>query len=206
LSRLLTNKEVDVVEVAVYDVLLRVPKGVELQWPQDASKVGRMALVVLKEREGERTMGIWVGVPEANAMIQPLAKLAVPRPMTHDLLSRLLEVNNTHVEKVAVTSLHDTTFYATLWLRVGERVHEIDARPSDALSLALRLQVPIFVATDLFAQQSQHVEQMRPAMVLRSQQLDPPGDAAIELRSFRSPCSVETSESRSHHSWERNTL
>jgi bifunctional DNase/RNase len=122
LPRLLTNKEVDVVEVAVYDVLLRVPKGVELQWPQDASKVGRMALVVLKEREGERTMGIWVGVPEANAMIQPLAKLAVPRPMTHDLLSRLLEVNNTHVEKVAVTTLHDTTFYATLWLRVGERV------------------------------------------------------------------------------------
>jgi bifunctional DNase/RNase len=68
----------------------------------------------------------------------------------------------------------------------GNVCNEIDARPSDALSLALRLQVPIFVATDLFEQQSQHVEQMRPAMVLRSQQLDPPGDADIELRSFRS--------------------
>ena len=53
MSRLLTNKEIDVVEVAVYDMLLRIPKGVEVQWPQGASKVGRMALVVLKEREEE---------------------------------------------------------------------------------------------------------------------------------------------------------
>jgi len=90
------------------------------------------------------------------------------------------------VEKIAVTKLHDRTFYATLWVHVGERVHEVDARPSDAFSLALRVQVPIFVAADLFEQQSQPLEQMSSAMVQRSQELDPPGDTEIELRSFRS--------------------
>ena len=148
--------------------------------------VTKTPIVILKDPDNKLNLPIWIGLLEATAMATEIEGVKMARPMTHDLLSRLLEVNNIHVEKVAVTTLHDTTFYATLWLRVGERVHEVDARPSDALSLALRLQVPIFVATDLFAQQSQHVEQMRPAMVLRSQQLDPPGDAAIELRSFRS--------------------
>lgn len=65
------------VAVTVYDILLRVPKGAEARWPQDAAKLGRMAFMVLKEREGERAMGMWVGLSEANAMIRPLAKLTV---------------------------------------------------------------------------------------------------------------------------------
>src|SRR6266699_6019105 len=181
-----SEKGGSMVEMTVHDVLFRVPKGAEVQWPQDASKLGRMATVVLKEREGEHYLSIWVGLLEAIAIVRPLAEVVTPRPMTHDLIARLVEVSASRVEKIAVTKLHDRTFYATLWVHVGERVHEVDARPSDAFSLALRVQVPIFVAADLFEQQSQPLEQMSSAMVQRSQELDPPGDTEIELRSFRS--------------------
>jgi bifunctional DNase/RNase len=180
------RKAVGMVEVTVHDVLFRVPKGAEVQWPQDASKLERMATVVLKEREGERCLSVWVGRPEAIAIAQPLAAVVTPRPLTHDLIARLVEVSASRVEKMAITKLHDRTFYATLWVRVGECVHEVDARPSDALSLALRMQMPIFIAADLFEQQSQPLEQMPAILAQRSQELDPPGDTEIELRSFRS--------------------
>src|SRR5262249_32944411 len=135
------------IEVTVYDVLLHVPKGAEVQWPRDAAQLGRMplrmALVILKECQGERLLPIWVGIPDAIAIAQPLAEVTPPRPMTHDLIARLVEVSASRVVKVAVTKLYDRTFYATLWVHVGEGVHEVDARPSDALSLALRMRIPI---------------------------------------------------------------
>ena len=174
------------VEVTVHDVLFRVPKGAEVQWPQDVLKLGSLATVVLKEREGEHYLSIWVGLPDAIAIAQPLAEVVPPCPLTHDLIARLVEVSASRVEKIAVTKLYDRTFYATLWVRVGNCVHEVDARPSDALSLALRMQVPIFVAIDLFEQQRQPLEQMPLIEVQRSQELDPPGDTEIELCSFRS--------------------
>jgi uncharacterized protein len=183
------------VEVTVHDVLFRVPKGAEVQWPHDVLKLRSMATVVLKEREGEHSLSIWVGLPDAIAIAQPLAAVVPPRPMTHDLIARLVEVSASRVEKIAVTKLHDRTFYATLWVRVGGRVHEVDARPSDALSLALRVQVPIFVAVDLFEQQSQSLEQMPATLVQRSQELDPSGDTEVELRSFRSLLSKDVSGS-----------
>jgi len=183
------------VEVTVHDVLFRVPKGAEVQWPHDVLKLRSMATVVLKEREGEHSLSIWVGLPDAIAIAQPLAAVVPPRPMTHDLIARLVEVSASRVEKIAVTKLHDRTFYATLWVRVGGRVHEVDARPSDALSLALRVQVPIFVAADLFEQQSQPLEQMPATLVQRSQELDPSGDTEVELRSFRSLLSKDVSGS-----------
>jgi len=183
------------VEVTVHDVLFRVPKGAEVQWPHDVLKLRSMATVVLKEREGEHSLSIWVGLPDAIAIAQPLAAVVPPRPMTHDLIARLVEVSASRVEKIAVTKLHDRTFYATLWVRVGGRVHEVDARPSDALSLALRVQVPIFVAADLFEQQSQPLEQMPATLVQRSQELDPSGDTEIKLRSFRSLLSKDVSGS-----------
>jgi uncharacterized protein len=183
------------VEVTVHDVLFRVPKDAAVQWPQDASKLGRMATVVLKERAGEHYLPIWVGRPEAIAIAQPLAEVVTPRPMTHDLIARLVEVSASRVEKMAITKLHDRTFYATLWVRVGECMHEVDARPSDALSLALRVQVPIFVAADLFEQQRQPLEQMPSTLMQRSQELDPLGDTEIELRSFRSLLSKDVSGS-----------
>lgn len=174
------------VEVTVHDILLRVPKGVAIQWPQDISKLGSMAYILLKERVGERILSIWVGLPEGLAMAQPLAALSPPRPMTHDLIARLVEVSGNRVERVAVTKLHEQTFYATLWIRVGDREHEVDARPSDALSLALRVHAPIFVAPDLFEQQSLPPEQAMPTIETRIEKIDPPGDMEMEWQSFRS--------------------
>ena len=173
------------VEVTVHDILLRVPKGVAIQWPQDYSKLGNMAYVLLKERVGERILSIWVGLPEGLAMAQPLAAISPPRPMTHDLIVRLVEVSESQVTKVMITKLHEQTFYATLWVRVGDHEHEVDARPSDALSLALRVHAPIFVAADLFEQQSLPPEQALPAIETRIEKIDPPGEMEMEWQSFR---------------------
>ena len=112
------------VEVTVHDVLFQVPKGAAVQWPQDASKLGSMATVVLKERGGEYQLSIWVGLPEAIAIAQPLAEVVPLRPMTHDLIARLIEVSSSRVEKMAVTKLHDRNFYATLWVRGGWRTRD----------------------------------------------------------------------------------
>ena len=175
------------VEVAVHDVLSRVPKDAAVQWPQDASKLGRMATVVLKEREGEHYLSIWVGLPEAIAIALPLAAVVPSRPMTHDLIVRLVEVNASRVEKMAITQLHDRTFYATLWVRVGDGVHGVDARPSDAINLALHMRVPIFVDPGVFARASLSPESVLPEAEAQYQCIMQTGDdPELELRSFRS--------------------
>jgi bifunctional DNase/RNase len=117
--------------------------------PDDALLV---AQVLAKEVAGERILPIWVGLVEGNQLALQLANLSTPRPMTYDLMARLLKVAEIPVERVAVTNLRDNTFYATIWVRVGDRSHEVDARPSDALNLALRMNAPIFVAPELFQQ------------------------------------------------------
>jgi bifunctional DNase/RNase len=144
-----------------------------------------MALVVLKEHARERSLPMWVGVAEGNALALALAAVAPPRPMTHDLMARLVEACQSQVEKVAVTMVQDKTYYATLWVRVGGQVTEVDARPSDALSLAVRVHVPIFVASDLFAQHSLPLERMLPDMEAHYQELKAPEDTAMEMVSFR---------------------
>jgi len=174
------------VEVTVHDVLFRVSKGAEVQWPQDASKLGSMATVVLKERGGAHQLSIWVGLPEAIAIAQPLAEVVPLRPMTHDLIARLVEVSANRVEKMAVTKLHDRTFYATLWVRVGDGVHEVDARPSDAINLALRMRVPIFVDPAVFAGGSLSPESVLPEAEAQYQSIMHTGDdPELELQSFR---------------------
>jgi bifunctional DNase/RNase len=146
------EEEVAMVEVMVDDIIVRAPKGAVATWtgPQDY-QLDPVYVVVLKERAGERILPIWVGRFEASALALQLRAVATPRPMTHDLTARLLEVVEARVEKVTVTRLHENTFYATIGVRVGDRSHEVDARPSDALTLALRTNAPIFVVPELFA-------------------------------------------------------
>ncbi len=104
-----------------------------------------MPIVVLKDVEGDSLLPIWVGVFEANAIALEIEKVTTPRPMTHDLLKNLLIGLNISVQKVVVTELKDDTFYAMIWAeRDGESIC-LDARPSDALALALRMDCPIFV-------------------------------------------------------------
>jgi bifunctional DNase/RNase len=102
-------------------------------------------IVILKDVGGDSVLPIWVGVPEANAIMLEMEKVSTPRPMTHDLIKNVLTGLETQVHKVVVTELREDTFYAVIWLERGGEVISIDSRPSDALALALRVDCPIFV-------------------------------------------------------------
>ncbi len=108
--------------------------------------VTSMPIVVLRELSGNRMLPIWVGVFEANAIALEMDGVAPPRPMTHDLMRRLVERLHGRVERVVVWALKENTFYALIYLDAGltEPV-SVDARPSDAIALALRTKSPIFV-------------------------------------------------------------
>jgi bifunctional DNase/RNase len=104
-----------------------------------------MPIVVLKDVSSETVMPIWVGIFEANAIFNEIEKVAASRPMTHDLTRNLIRNLNAELERVVITEIRDDTFYAILWLRQGAEPLTIDARPSDAIALALRADCPIFV-------------------------------------------------------------
>jgi bifunctional DNase/RNase len=102
-------------------------------------------IVVLKDVHGNSVLPIWVGVFEANAIALEIEKVQTPRPMTHDLLRNVFLGLDVRVDKVVVSDLKDDTFYAVIWIERDGQLVMIDARPSDALALALRMDCPIFV-------------------------------------------------------------
>ena len=113
--------------------------------------VTNMPIVILKDKAGERVLPIWVGIFEANAIALQMENIATPRPMTHDLLRNIITDLEGHVDRVVVSDLKDNTFYAIIHLTVkGERV-VVDARPSDAIALALRTRSPILVEETVIA-------------------------------------------------------
>ena len=105
-----------------------------------------MPIVVLKDVASDTVMPIWVGIFEANAIAIEIEKLAAPRPMTHDLTRNLIRHLNGTLERVVITELRDDTFFAVLWVRQDNEPITIDARPSDAIALALRADCPIYVS------------------------------------------------------------
>ncbi|MGB7547843.1 MAG: bifunctional nuclease family protein [Terracidiphilus sp.] len=105
-----------------------------------------MPIVVLKDVASDTVMPIWVGIFEANAIAIEIEKVSAPRPMTHDLTRNLIRHLNGWLERVVITELRDDTFFATLWIRQDDEPVAIDARPSDAIALALRADCPIYVA------------------------------------------------------------
>ena len=108
-----------------------------------------MPIVILKDKEGERVLPIWVGVFEANAIALQIENISTPRPMTHDLIRNILSEIEADVQRIVVCELRENTFYAMIYLdREGETM-AIDARPSDAIALALRTKSPIFVEDDV---------------------------------------------------------
>ena len=116
--------------------------------------VSRMPIVILRTQEGESVLPIFVGLFEANAIAQQLDGSLSPRPMTHDLLGNLIDALHARVDRVVITDLRDNTFFAIIHLeRNGEKL-AIDARPSDAMALALRVKVPIFVEDAVLARSS----------------------------------------------------
>jgi uncharacterized protein len=109
-------------------------------------------VVILKDTEGDRYLPIWIGAWEASAIAMRLQGLAAERPLTHDLFAAALERLGVRVERVVINELTDETYHARIHLeRDGVQV-EVDARPSDALALAVRAEVPIFAADEVLAQ------------------------------------------------------
>jgi bifunctional DNase/RNase len=109
-----------------------------------------LPVVLLEERSGSRWLAIWIGTAEAESIAMSIESIASPRPNSHDLARSVIAGLHGEVERVVVTDLRNGTYYATLALRTGRQHLEIDARPSDAIAIALRTQAPIFVRDHLF--------------------------------------------------------
>jgi bifunctional DNase/RNase len=108
--------------------------------------VGKQPIVLLKSADGNKFLPIWIGHPEAAAILMKLQSQAPPRPMTHDLLSDMLEQLEAQVVRITVTELRENTFYAQITVQQDGREIEVDSRPSDAIALAIRAEAPIFAA------------------------------------------------------------
>ncbi|MEX0816817.1 MAG: bifunctional nuclease family protein [Gaiellales bacterium] len=108
--------------------------------------VGKQPIVLLKTAEGNKFLPIWIGHPEAAAILMKLQGAATPRPMTHDLVTEMLGQLEAKVVRIAVTELRENTFYAVVTLAVNGTEIEVDSRPSDAIALAVRSDAPIFAA------------------------------------------------------------
>ena len=102
-------------------------------------------IVILRDKEGQKVLPIWVGIFEANAIALQIENVATPRPMTHDLLRNIIHDLKASVQKIVVCDLQENTFYALIYLGLNGDTVAIDARPSDAIALALRTRAPIFV-------------------------------------------------------------
>jgi bifunctional DNase/RNase len=122
--------------------------GVRVELPQN------QPIVLLKEREGERYLPIWIGAAEATAIALAMQGVEPPRPMTHDLFKNVLDELHVSLERIEITDLVDGTFFAVLRLSRNGASHEVSSRPSDAIALAVRTSVPIFVSEDVLGEAS----------------------------------------------------
>jgi RNA polymerase sigma factor (sigma-70 family) len=190
------TREDTMVEVTLEDVVVRAPKHEDAKWLAEEKdyKLGWMRVLLLRERGGERVLPIWVAAPDGDGIALRLAGLETFRPMPWTLIGRLLDVGSMSLEKVGVTRLSENTFFGSLWIRAEGKTHEIDARPSDAIALALDHDAPIFVAEDVF--QHPEVKMLRtgeelPGLEAMHQRAvaagrAEPDPAEKEWRSFRS--------------------
>jgi uncharacterized protein len=119
----------------------------------------RVPIVLLKDSTERRALPIWIGQNEARAILSVLEHQSPARPMTHDLLGSCLTTLGVTLERIIIHSLQDNTFFAVLTLKQGEATHQMDARPSDAIALALRLNCPIWVMEEVVADASIPVDQ-----------------------------------------------
>ncbi len=140
-----------VIETDVQDVLIRLPaESADDPPPRHARE--RYRLVLLRERGGERLLPIWIGAQEGDLLAARLGEWPHGRPMGPDLTAQLLETAGVRVERVVIESIRGITFYASVIVSAAGESHEVDARPSDALNLAVRVGAPVFVAADVLDQ------------------------------------------------------
>ena len=107
--------------------------------------ITNMPIIILRDSEGQKVLPIWVGVFEANAIALQIENIQTPRPMTHDLLRNVIHDLKADILKIVVSDLKENTFYALIHLQVNGEPLAVDARPSDAIALALRARAPIYV-------------------------------------------------------------
>lgn len=106
-------------------------------------------VVILREKDGTRVLPIWIGPAEASAIAMEMQGLRPPRPMTHDLLKSVIVGLGAVVQRIRISSLKEKTYFAEVWLARADHVFQVDARPSDSIALALRVQAPIFTEDTL---------------------------------------------------------
>ena len=111
-------------------------------------------IVILKAVDGDETLPIWIGLLEATAIASEMEGIKFSRPMTHDLLKNMMEMVDVKVVKIEVSDLKNNTYYAIIHFKQGEKEMTLDARPSDALAISLRVKAPIFVAEEVIKQSS----------------------------------------------------
>lgn len=114
--------------------------------------ITNVPIVILKEINSNRLLPIWIGVFEANAIALEMEKVSTPRPMTHDLFRNFFNLINGKMMRVVVDNLRESTFYATIYFDLKGEEIKLDSRPSDAIALALRAKVPIFVTHEVMSQ------------------------------------------------------
>jgi bifunctional DNase/RNase len=112
-------------------------------------------IIVLKERHGQRSFPIVIGIAEIFAIDRRLKGIKPPRPMTHDLLDSVIENLGAKIEKIVINDLRNHTFYAKIHLSLNGRTVEVDSRPSDAIALGAASNTPIYVADHIFEETSQ---------------------------------------------------
>ena len=114
--------------------------------------VGKQPIVLLKTAEGNKFLPIWIGHPEAAAILMKLQSASTPRPMTHDLVTDMLDQLGAQVTRITVTELRENTFYAQITVQLDGSEIEVDSRPSDAIALAIRADAPIYAAEEVIAE------------------------------------------------------
>lgn len=137
--------------------------------------IGKQPIVLLKAADEDRFLPIWIGHPEAAAILTKLQGATPPRPMTHDLLSEIIAELQAEIVRVEVTELRDNTFYARIMIVQDGRELEIDSRPSDAIALAVRCDAKIFASEDVIEESGiefQADEEVQPGLVTASSLAD----------------------------------
>jgi len=105
----------------------------------------KMPVIILKEKEGEKSLPIWIGPFEAQAIALALGKVKPPQPLTHDLVQLLIEKLDGKLDRVVISDVINNTYYARLFIQRNQENLQVDSRPSDAIALALRFKAPIFI-------------------------------------------------------------
>ena len=119
-------------------------------------------IVILKDLQTETSLPIWIGLLEATAIATELENIQFPRPMTHDLIKNCFDYLSIKVDRIEVCDLKNNTYYALIYIRNGEQVSPVDARPSDAIAIALRTKAPIFVSEEVISKSQKAEDTPRP--------------------------------------------